>query len=816
MISIVIVSHSAKLAEGVCELAAQVAQGRVRLAPCGGTGDAEHPLGTDAFRVCDAIESVYDSDGVLVLMDLGSAVLSAETAHGFLDQDKRPNVKLCAAPLVEGAIAAAALAAAGASIDEIAREAFTAQATKSAGALAPAAERRATLRNPLGLHARPAARLVQMARQFDARVALHNETAGRGPADAASMNALLTLTARQGHTVAVQAEGRQAEEAAAAIASFLETGCGETEAPGEVPPAQPAEGPAALDSLRGIGASAGFAVAPLATMRSAWRAPAPRQASDPAAEERNLLSAIEAAKGETRALFDWASIHAGRAHAGIFDAQAAFIDDPDLAGAALHAIRQGQRPAEQAWHAAGEEIARRLESLDDPDLRARAADARDAAARVLSHLTEASGVMAAVSVPSILAAREIPPSAVKELDPARVLGLCLEMGSPSAHGVILARAMGIPAVVGLGPAILSVEEGTVAALDGERGLVWIAPNDERRRDIEERRRAWLASRRAADAKRSTPATTGDGHRIPVFANISGVEEAAVAVERGAEGVGVLRTEFLFLNRRTPPTEQEQRAAYTGIAAALAGRPLMIRTLDIGGDKSVPYIDAGEEANPFLGWRGIRLTLERDDLMRTQLRAILRAAAGHPIGILLPMVASLSELRRAQAMIQEVEADLARDGAPHRAGLRPGVMIETPASVAIAPELAREAAFFSIGTNDLIQYVMAADRTNPRIAVLADPFQPAVLRAVRQAVAAAKDASIPVAVCGEAAADPLAAPMFIGMGVEELSVSARLIPEIKGTIARWTLAQARKIAARALELDSSEAVRRLLTDSLPPG
>jgi phosphocarrier protein FPr len=499
----------------------------------------------------------------------------------------------------------------------------------------------------------------------------------------------------------------------------------------------------------------------------------------------------------------------GASEAGIFDAQVLSLEDPELAGEAARIIREGGAGAAFAWESASGKLADRLAALDDPYLRARAADLRDVAARVMRRLTGARATLPTLGSPSILAAHDLAPSEVKELDPKLVLGLCLEMGSASAHSVILARAMGIPAVAGLGPGLLAVPEGTVIAMDGASGSVWLDPGEDRIRDFDERRRAWLENRRLAEAGRKKPAATRDGLPIRVVANISGVAEAAQAVEYGADGVGVLRTEFLFLDREEPPGEEEQLAAYAAIAGALDGRPLVVRTLDIGGDKSVSYVDIGEEANPFLGWRGIRLTLDRGDLLRTQLRAILRAGAEGPVDILLPMVSSLSELRRARAMLAEVEADLARAGLPFQANARVGVMIETPAAVAIADQLAREAAFFSIGSNDLIQYVMVADRTNARVAPMADPFQPAVLRVLRQAIEAGRQAAIEVALCGELAADPLATPLLIGLGLEELSVSAPLVPEVKQAVARWTLAEARRISGEALSLDSSEEVRRWL-------
>lgn len=804
MIGLVIVSHSAKLAEGICELAGQVGQGRVRLAAAGGTADSEHPIGTDAFRVLNAIESVYSDDGVVVLMDLGSAVLSAETALEMVDEAKRPQVRLCHAPVVEAAVAAASLAGAGASLDEILREA-AALTTKTAVAEAASTQAvEVTLKNPAGLHARPAARLVRIARQQRQPVTVRNDTAGRGPVDASSMMALLSLAARQGDRLTIASTAR---EALTEMAAFIDRGCDDEPQQTSMKPVEAREG-----SLSGIAASPGVAVGPLVRVRPIELKPVRREASDLDAEQSRLLAAIQGAREETRALFEWAQRSAGERQAGIFDAQLLFLEDPEFGDSALRLIRQDQSNAEYAWGQAVEKAAAQLGALDNPYLVVRAADVRDVGSRVLRRLAGAAASLPILREPSILVARDLSPSEMKELDRYLVLGLCLERGAANAHNVILARAMGIPVVAGMGPAIESLPEGSVVAIDGDRGILWPSPSQERVREFEERRSVWLESRRLAEAARRTPGATRDGHRIRVFANISGVEEAAQAVEQGAEGVGVLRTEFLFLHRDSAPSEEEQLAAYRAIADSLEGRPLTIRTLDIGGDKPVPYLEIGVETNPFLGWRGLRLTLDRPDLLRTQLRAILRAAVEENVELLLPMVSTLDELGKAKAVIADVERELGRDGLPFRRGVRLGIMIEVPAAVAVAADLAREVQFFSIGSNDLVQYVMVADRTNARVAALADPFQPAVVRMISQVIEAGRTAGIEVALCGEFGADRLATPLLVGLGLDELSVSAPLVAEVKQTLAQWTLDEAREIARQALSLDSSESVRRLLTNA----
>ena len=714
MIGFVIVSHSARLADGVCELAAQMGHGKVRLAPAGGTSDADNPIGTDAFKVMQAIEEVYSDDGVLVLMDLGSAVLSAETALELLPDDRREHVHLCPGPIVERAVEAVSRAAAGATVEEILFGSVRAEAE------GPEEIAEIALTDPLGLHARPAARVVRTARRFQAHATLNG-------ADAGSVNSLLALRARHGDRLRIRARGPDARQAVAALAEAL---------------AAPA----------GLAGSAGIAIGPAGKVAAAAVPVEARVVDDPVAENRRLLDAIHRAQAETRALCDWA----GSAESGIFDAQLLILEDPDVAARASRLVLEERRNAEFAWQATAAELT--------------TADAPDLTARVLRILAPAAAAMPKLTQPSILVAHDLTPSEVKELDPHLTLGLCLETGSASAHSVILARAMGIPAVVGVGAAMSAVADGATIAIDGETGAVWPAPTAEEIAELERRRREWLDSRRAADADRHKPAYTRDGRRIRVLANISEVAEAAEALDCGAEGVGVLRTEFLFLNRSSPPTEDEQFEAYRAIAATLGERPLVIRTLDIGGDKPLPYVEIGDEANPFLGLRGLRLTLERRDLLEPQLRAIVRASPGHRIEILLPMVSTLDELRQVKRILGPCELPV-------------GVMIETPAAVAVADELAREAAFFSIGTNDLAQYVMAADRTNPRVATLADPLQPAVVRMMQQAIEAARAAGIPVTLCGELAADTKATALLLDLGFEEFSVSAPLIPELKRAISR---------------------------------
>ncbi|CAN5476693.1 hypothetical protein BH10PLA1_BH10PLA1_06610 [soil metagenome] len=399
-------------------------------------------------------------------------------------------------------------------------------------------------------------------------------------------------------------------------------------------------------------------------------------------------------------------------------------------------------------------------------------------------------------------ANDLTPSDAASLDPKIVLGFCTASGGATSHVAIIARSLNIPAVVGTGPAVMHQSEGAMAILDGDNGALYVDPSEA---DLKAAREAQvrLAEMRDSEARhRYEPAITTDGTRIEVVANIGAPAEAKQAVEAGGEGVGLLRSEFLFLDRASAPTENEQYAAYKQMVDSLAGLPIIIRTLDIGGDKHVPYLDLPKEENPFLGIRGIRLCLARPDLFKTQLRAIYRAAAHGPIKLMFPMVSTLADLRDAKVIADQVRAEL------RAAPLEIGIMIEVPSAVLMAPELAKEVDFFSIGTNDLTQYVLAMDRGHPLLAKQADGLHPAVLRMVDATVKAAVANGKWVGVCGGVAAEPLAAAILTGLGVAELSVSIPSIAAVKALVRTLSMKDAKDLASRALACRSAEEVRKL--------
>lgn len=843
VIAIVIVSHSKQLALGVRELAAQMIQGQVSIAVAAGIEDPENPLGTDPIQVYEAIASVFSDDGVLVLMDLGSALLSAEMAIEFLPEAQQQKVYLCEAPLVEGAIAAVVAAAAGRDIHQVmaeARGALLAKATQlglvssplsvitptTTNVESPTREIRLIVSNRLGLHARPAAQFVATAARFQSQILVRNLTRNTQLVRGDSINQVTTLGVRQGHELAIAATGSDADEALEALQALFANNFGEAarsccsnkeglpnpEGEDRVvlnsPPVFHHEvTPTAHGELSGIAASPGVAIAPVIHYQPTHIIVTQYHIEDVESEWQRLQTAIHTAQQEIQAVFSQASLQIGDAEAAIFDAQLLFLEDPVLLEAAKERILANHINAEAIWQAVVDEVVTSYHTLEDSYLQERVNDVLDVGRRVLRLLSGNAPANLNLQEPAILVATDLTPSDTAGLDPTKVLGICTTSGSATSHSAIIARTLGIPAVLGVDAQVLHLADGTLMALDGESGRAWVEPESHILDLLAAKQSAWQATQQEAQATAHQPAITRDGKQISVFANIGSINDVQVAVASGAEGVGLLRTEFLYLDRTSAPTEEEQLAVYQAIAQVLDNRPLIIRTLDVGGDKPLPYLRVGfPEANPFLGWRGIRFCLDHLDLFKTQLRAILRASVGHQIKIMLPMIATLTEVRAAKIILGEVQAELNQAGIAFDAAMKVGIMIEVPSAVAIADQLAAEVDFFSIGTNDLSQYVMASDRNNPRVANLVDALHPAVLRMVQQTVQAAHTAGISVGLCGELAADTFATPILLGLGLDELSVNPQSIPGVKQAIAGSSIVASEAIAASALQQDSAEHVR----------
>jgi phosphocarrier protein FPr len=652
-----------------------------------------------------------------------------------------------------------------------------------------------------GLHARPATAFVELAKQFQAEIRVRQvcSVANGKVANGKSLVSLLKLGADGHASLRIMARGEDADAALAALAAAVREGLEDEEEAAATTAGSTLKLQAR--AIAGIAAAPGLVIGPLRQFRREKIVVAVT-ANDAPVETTRMNQAIAAAKLQLRELHDEVKLRSGAASAAIFRAHEEFLDDPDLLDAAQRRIDAGHS-AGWAWRASVDERAQEVGALDDARLKERAADLQDVGRRVLrllaDTLEEEPGTF---DTPVILIAEDLSPSDTARLDPARIIGLCTAAGGPTSHTAIIARSLGIPAIVGTGPALLHQSENTLCVLDGDAGNLYLEPNEADLALAQQAHQAWQAAREAERLACYQPAITTDGQRIEVVANIGNAAEAEQAVNAGAEGIGLLRSEFLFLQRAEPPSEDEQFAAYSAMTRALNGLPLTIRTLDIGGDKEVPYLSMPAESNPFLGVRGIRLCFARHDLFNTQLRAIYRAASTGPVKIMFPMIATVEELLTARDMAEAVRVEL---NAPK---VEIGIMIEVPSAVLMAAELAQHADFFSVGTNDLTQYTLAMDRLHPSLARQADALHPAVLRMIDLSVKAAMAAGRWVGVCGGMAGDPKGAAILAGLGVTELSMSIPSVAAIKARLRKQSLADMQALAQRALACKNAAEVRAL--------
>ncbi|MDT4973591.1 MAG: multiphosphoryl transfer protein [Pseudonocardiales bacterium] len=809
LVGLVIVSHSRALARAAVALASEMLHDRpVRIAIAAGLDEVT--LGTDAVRIKEAIEEVDGPEGVVVLMDLGSAVLSAELALDLLeDPEVRDRVILSAAPLVEGLVVAAVAAVGGAGRKEVAAEAHSALMGKAAHLNAPEvmsppprhADEQAdvvavfTVANRHGLHARPAARLVSEMRGLDAQVRLRNMTTGAGPVPAGSLSRVATLGALHGHQVQILASGRQAPEAVDHLLALAGRHFDE--------PREDAATPALLRQAGPLPASPGIGIGPV---RMLTVAPPPAHLvapESPAAEWRRVVEAIAEVRREIERLRAVAR-EVGPQEARIFDAHLMLLGDEEVLADVKARLNSGAG-AVTAWMGALGVVEKQWSELPDPYLRARAEDVRAVGAQMVTALTGAAALT--LTGPGILVAKELTPGQAAELDRDAVQGIVLAYGSPSSHAAILARSRGIPAVVAAGTGVLGFAEGTIIVIDGATGELVIDPPAATLTLFRERATQLAAQETRHRAAACEPASTADGTHVEVAANLGSSADARAAAANGADSAGLVRTEFLFLNRDQGPDPKEQVAEYLAIAEAMPGRRITLRTLDVGGDKPLPYLPMPVEVNPFLGHRGIRLSLERRDLLREQLAAICDVARQVPISVMFPMVSTVAEVRAARAVLEEAAGPA---GLPD--GLRVGMMVEVPAAALKIETFLPYLDFISIGTNDLTQYTLAAERGNAAVAALSDPLDPGVLSLIRHVCRAAAG-RVPVAVCGEAAADETAIPVLLGLGVRELSVSPHYVPSVKARVRDLDVDRCATLAEVALGLDDAAAVRRLVASTL---
>ncbi|GFE90396.1 phosphoenolpyruvate--protein phosphotransferase [Steroidobacter agaridevorans] len=658
-----------------------------------------------------------------------------------------------------------------------------------------------------GIHARPAALIANFAKTQAGEITVSAH--GRS-ANARSAVSLMALGVKHGDEMTLIARGAGAatvlEQLKQLVLNIKEAPhVGEAKALAQNAVSVAASPPASSNRLRGVIASRGLAVGRAVTLKAAEIAvvEAGRGIAHESAE-------FERAREEVRTRLNQLAQHSQGAAKEVITAHLEFIDDWELVASARRAISRGKSAA-FAWRRAVRDSADTLRALGDPRMSERVDDLIDLESQVLLALSgEAPAAIPQLPDRAILVADDLKPSQLVSLDATRLAGICLAAGGPTSHVAILAAAMGVPALVALGQSVLSIEDGAWLVLDAEQGALTISPDQvalaAAEQTLTQRKQRQQSERAAAHVE----CRTADGERIEVFANLGSIAEAQVAVAHGAEGCGLLRTEFLFLERDAPPSEDEQLQQYQGIARALENRPLVIRTLDIGGDKPIPYLPLPAEENPALGLRGVRTSLWRPDLLRVQLRAILRVQPVEQCRVLLPMITDPAEIRAVRRMLDEVRRELGI-GSP----VEVGAMIETPASAVIADRIAREVDFLSIGTNDLTQYTLAMDRGHAELAHRIDGLHPAVLNLIAMTVDAANEHDKLVAVCGGLASEPAAVPILIGLGVRELSVVPTLVPQLKSLIRTVTVDACRSLAERALAMDTAEAVRALANEAMTP-
>jgi phosphotransferase system enzyme I (PtsI) len=528
-------------------------------------------------------------------------------------------------------------------------------------------------------------------------------------------------------------------------------------------------------------------------------------------EVKRLQDAINQTKQSIKLLKQQAIHSLGKTKAAIFDAHLAFLSDPMFVGEMIKSIRNEHRSAESIVHQTVESFISVFQELDDEYMRHRASDIRDVGKQLLGYLTGSSAVpIPEMNRPVIIIAHDLTPSHTVQLTKPYVLGFATEIGGSTSHTAIMARAMGLPSVVGVTGGLMGrVKTGDLLILDGKNGEIIVNPDPEQLEIYQSKMAQEKAEQDHLMGLIEVPAECQDGHRLKLGVNIGRPEDLPLGLEKGAEEVGLFRTEFLFMDRSSFPSEEDQYSAYRQVVELANGRAVIIRTLDIGGDKPLPYFHIPKEANPFLGWRALRISLDRIDLFKTQLRAILRASALGKVRIMFPMVSSVEQVRQTKSILEQVKKELTQEKLAYDTSLELGVMIEVPSAAIIADQLAKEVDFFSIGTNDLVQYTLAVDRMNENVNVLYDHYHPAVLRLIHQVAQASQKRGIWAGMCGEMAGDPLVTPLLVGLGLDELSMGAASILPIKEQIRKLNYRKALELAKRVLELSTAAEVKEEL-------
>ena len=777
-VALVLVSHSKKLAEAARDLAQQMTGDKATIALAAGAGDHGDELGTDATRILDALMAVDRPEGTLVLMDLGSAILSAEMALELAEPDLRERVRLVPAPFVEGTVTAAVAAASGLPLDAIAREALAALSPKLghfdvAEAPATAAVEakgdttsEATIHDPHGLHARPAAALARAANEFAATITIA-VVDGRGPVNAKSLVALSSLAARRNDRLLVGAHGPDARTAVDSLARLIESFTG-TDGPAVAPAS-------ATDATRAVPVSHGLALGAVLQVESGLPDVSDAPVGTPEQEHGKLETAFAIVRAKLAA-------HGGGVSSDIAGVQVTLLDDPSFGGAIFESLGKAHTGAARAALAATQETAALYRALPDAVQAARATDIADLGRALIEAIIGAKPWQPPSGQTYVLVADDLPPSVAIQLDPAFCLGVVDRRGGPTSHAAILLRSAGIPAIAGAGKFLDGKAIATIA-FDGTTGEIWPDPDGQKQADINGRIEA--AKQRWAEQRQAVkPIALADGTTVQLYANVAGIADAKAARDAGAGGIGLLRTEIMFLDRADAPSINEQMSRLAPIFETFAGYPIVVRTLDAGADKPVPFIPTQPEANPYLGLRGLRLSLAFPDIFAAQIEAILRAGVGHDIRIMLPMVTNADEVTAARAVIAGVHDRLARESVSHLWPVPIGTMIEVPGAALTAADLAQVCDFFSIGTNDLTQYTLAAERGHPKLERFSHADHPAVLALVHATVDGAAQRGISVSVCGEAAGEIAVAPKLVECGIRILSMGAARLQPLAAALDEW--------------------------------
>lgn len=858
MLGLILVSHSRALAQSLRDLIQKMVGETLPIVACGGSGEQKNELGTDASEIIKAIESL-PTEEILILGDMGSSILSSKMAlelfmeateplESDLSEDiseeataiQKKTIRISSAPLVEGAISASLQIQAGNGLNlamiealesllpkqsqledsnllkQVKQEEIDSELSKENreddSNLEEEKSQVFLIQNPQGLHARPAARIVQIASSFSAELTLENlDRPQKRKARANSLNQIALLEVLKGQNIRVRAKGRQAQESLDAIALEIQRNFGEGIGVKLKPENEklknekPKDKKEEASSKTILAVSAGIAIGQVYFVQKSKIQVSKKTISDPKKEIQQFKNVILSAQKQIQAQI---ALFSKRAESEIFSAHLLMLGDPELLDRISEKIQKEKKNSSWAWSEEIEELRSLYQSSESEYLRQRSKDIediRDRVLRILETNSSASNKMS-ISKPSIWLFEELNPSDLADMDHSFVLGIVARRGSYTSHSSILCRSLGIPCIVD--PSLMEkLKEENWLVFDGETGKSAVNPSESLLKEWQKRKEILKKQEEELLSSAREPAVSLDGTTLAILANIGNQRDAKISIEQGADGVGLFRTELFFLDRERVPNEEEQYQEFSQVIRAMQGSEVIVRTLDIGGDKEVPSLGIQKEEDPFLGVRGIRLCLKRKDLFHPHLRAILRASAeSKSLKIMIPMVSQVQDFTSALEEIKVVHRELESEGIDHLWPIPIGMMVETPSSVYLLEELAEHSDFFSIGTNDLTQYLMSASRVNPELDAYQDALHPAVLRCIYDIVKKAHKRDRKVSLCGELGSDPMALVILFGLGVDSLSMNPSSIPKIKNLLRKLEKGQAQKLALELLEYSSSIEIR----------